>query len=76
MARTINEPTVPGGRRSLENGNNGRTAGTGIAGARGGPGSVVPGGRKMKNTARKSTGGKAPRHSGGECNFLPKPGER
>jgi histone H3 len=51
MARTVAGPSVPGGRGSL--GSN--AAGPSNAGT----------GKKMKNTARKSTGGKAPRHSAG-----------
>ncbi|WWC61638.1 uncharacterized protein I303_104222 [Kwoniella dejecticola CBS 10117] len=60
MARTVSDPTSGGGRPS-----NASTSGAG-----GGRQSIGEP-RRMKNTARKSTGGKAPRRSGP---FNPAPG--
>lgn len=69
MARTTAGPTNPSGRNSLNNAN--AAAGPSRLGAAGGGGAGLGKGKGKtksleKNTARKSTGGKAPRKSAGE----------
>ena len=73
MARTVAGPTNPSGRNSLNANANGAgpsRQGTSGAGAAVGAGNGGKGKGKAKtiekNTARKSTGGKAPRKSAGE----------
>jgi hypothetical protein len=44
-----------------------------VGGGRTSVGTVTTGGKSMKNTARKSTGGKPPRRSGGESGFCTLP---
>lgn len=66
MAKTVSGPTHPTGRSSLTNATAGPSR-TSDAAAGAGLGKGKGKGKAVKNTARKSTGGKAPKKSVREC---------